>query len=221
MKKTAYFLRSAPYNYIVPGKNLYQSFDLVARKKYDPHLIERAGDFFKQNVPKEVFHTQESFTSSDKRCIQTADFLEVSYETSPLLSEVRYIMGNLIKESEFFEQNGKPNVNKARKVFVNNLIGNKLEESYASVISRIDKLMTIIKQNELTCITMFSHGFYLKIIEAYIKNPSIKDDPCKLLQYFNGSNETFRFCEGFKVEINNDNVKFIRYIRNKKGIIVI
>ena len=85
------------------------------------------------------------------------------------------------------------------------------------VILRIEKILMLSKSGEEN-ILFISHGFFLKVIEAYIRDKSIKENPINLLKYFDGSHETFKFCEGFVVIYEREEFVFRTYIRNKSEI---
>ena len=213
--KKAFFIRSAPYDYLVEGLDLFDSFEAVIQKKYNPPLLETGKKTLKENVPNEVFNTKIVYSSSEKRCIDTGKLITKNVITLPLLSEIEYSMYDFIDKENFYKE-GKPDVNKARKAFVNGLINNKLQEKYIHVINRIEELMKFILNNDKDNAVYISHGFFLKVIEAYIRDKSIKDNTKRLLEYFDGSHETFKFCEGYQVEIGNNTIKFSTYIKQKE-----
>lgn len=217
MKQTIYFIRGAPYKYLVKGENLYRSFDKVARKDFDPDLTSESKRFFFKNIPKDILSSNLIFHSPNKRSKNTALLISRNVTELNLLSEINYSMKNFISEDEFFKDS-KPNVNRARKSFFYGLINNKLIEKYEEVIKRIEKLLIICCSSKKESILFISHGFFMKVIEVYIKDSKIKNDPNLLLNYFDGEKETFRFCEGFKLNYQNNKVTFDSYIRNKCDI---
>lgn len=212
MKKVI-FIRTAPYNYLIEGCNLYESFDAVAKKKIDVSLRNDARIVFKKNFPRGTY--KEVFCSPRLRSKQTARFLTKNPKQLSILSEVYYGMGDFITQGDFLGKDHIPNVMRARTAFVNALIENKLGESYKNVINRVKKVLKKASKSELNQI-FISHGFFLKIIEAYIKDPSIEHAPSNLLKYFDGKGETFHFCEGFKVEFDGKKFTFKKYLRNIK-----
>ncbi len=217
MKKTIYFIRGAPYKYLIKGENLYRSFNKVAQRKFDPGLTNDSRKYFFSNVTREILSSKLIFHSPNKRSRKTALFVNKVVNELKLLSEIDYAMENFVSENEFFVNN-EPDVNSARKNFVSALINNNLNESYKHVIERVEYLMSICINSKEETILFISHGFFLKVIEAYIKNPKIKNIPKLLINYFNGENETFKFCEGFKIDYQDNKFTFKSYIRNKCDI---
>ncbi len=216
MKQTYYFLRSAPYDYILPGRTLYQSFDDVARRKSDPPLRKNANVLFLEQIPHISAKQYLVLYAPSKRSKQTAEFFEkATMREEPLLAEIEYSMQQVIDEELFYDSTGKPDIMRARQSFVDSFIHNTLEEPYREVIGRIEKLLDQLKQEQYSTIMLISHGFFLKVIESYIRDKGIVDDPIQLKFYFTGETETFHFCEGFIAEQQNRHVRILSYVRNK------
>lgn len=210
-----FVLRSAPYDYLIKGKTLYESFDLVAQGKFSPKVNNEVGKqllapTFKQRSPNDIF----VICSRRKRSIETAQIITKKIRATNLLVEVDYKMGDFISQTSFYGTRSKPNVDKARRSFVNALVQDRLQEKYNSVLNRIEKIFEVISSTDKKYIVLISHGFFMKIIEAYIKDPEIKYNPKKLLKYFSGRTETFHFCEGFVLVEEKGVFKFKKYIRN-------
>lgn len=213
--KKIFVIRSAPYDYLIKGKTLYESFDLVAQGKFSPKINNEIGRkllglIFKQENKNDIF----VICSRRKRSIETAQIITKKIRATNLLIEVDYKMGEFISETSFYGTHDKPDVDKARRSFVNALIHDKLQEKYNSVMSRIEKIVKVVSSADEKYIVLISHGFFMKIIEAYIRDPKIKNNPKKLLKYFSGRHETFHFCEGFVVGEQKGDFKFKKYIRN-------
>jgi len=207
--KIIYFLRTAQYPYQIKGEDLYDSFDAVATRKLDLGIQKTKDQLF----AKTFEDIEQIYCSPTKRSIQTA-FLIGNPQVREELREVFYSMKNFISKNKFFED-GEPNVTKARKAFVSALIANELRESYTSVIRRIEQFLKQLQTTQGNSL-VFSHGFFLKILEAYIRDTSIKSQPKKLLKYFSGETETFHFLEGFTVKEHNGKYIFESYIRKEQ-----
>lgn len=217
MSKQIFIIRTAPYDYQLEGMNLYQSFNAVAKREIEVSVKPAAGDYFKEILPTEIFNANSTYCSPRKRSIQTASFISPNPEILEELIEVRFKMEDFIVEEDFFGKLGNPNIRKARKTFVEALVSSRLEESYPEVLQRIESLLKIILQGKSGKIVVFSHGFFMKIVEAYIRDKSIKNYPKDLLKYFDGDSEAFKFCEGFILELENEEFKFNSYVRNIGG----
>lgn len=209
--KTLYFVRTGPYEYKIPGRDLYDSFNVVAIRECDPGLKDGATEYIAQHLSQIVPASDLILTSPTRRSSMSGKSINNTIYSSPLLYEVKYRMDNFIDRNDFYINN-VPNVTKARKAFVRALIDSELEESYSEVLKRVSSLLELVNARSATTIVLFSHGFFLKIVEAYIRDQEIITKPQKLLRYFTGEVETFKFCEGFVVEENNKSFTFRHYI---------
>lgn len=207
-----YFLRSAPYDYKIQKKSLYESFNEVAKRVVSPKLTNGARKTFFATVPDDVLLCREIFSSPNTRSVETARLISKHPKILSSLVEIGYSMEDFISENEFLVDN-KPDVTRARQGFVNAFIQNKTKEKYLHVIKRIENVLSTCCLSGENKIAVISHGFYLKVIEAYIRDKSIKHYPNRLLNYFDGKKETFKFCEGFIIEIKKEKLIFVSYIR--------
>lgn len=202
MTKNISVVRTAPYNYSIAGCNLYESFNQVAKKMIDPPILASVNLLLIKKITKENSNFETVYCSPRKRSVQTAQLFSQNPTILPELSEVCYEMENFIEPDSFFSASGTPQVQRARIAFVYALVNNKLEETYQQVINRIESFLKIISKQKSNNKLIFSHGFIMKIMEAYIQDQSIKDTPSKLLQYFDGKSETFHFLEGFSFKLD-------------------
>lgn len=215
MRKQIIFLRSAPYDYLMGENDLYDSFDLVARGTVDPGLNEGALEKLKQVSAKLPFKPCVVYSSGLLRSRQTARVIGAKVIVREELGEVKYRMKEFISRSDFYSLEARPNINKARRLFIKSLVNNKLSESYSQVMARAMALLTLIGREPYAKIGVVSHGFFLKIVESLIRDRTIETIPLRLLNYFNGQRETFKFGEGYCVRLAKNNFSFIGYIRNK------
>src|SRR5690349_19320766 len=115
---TIFFVRTGFYKYKVPGKNLYDSFDLVAKRIIDVQCEEIFLSTLKNMIPIEASLAQKVFCSTSLRSIQTAQAVYPDPVAKEDLCEVLYSMSDFILKSDFYYLNNRPNVTKARKAFV-------------------------------------------------------------------------------------------------------
>jgi len=209
-------LRTSPYIYLIPKKDLYTSFDLVALEAVEPKIKIEAERFLKDKV-KLGFKPDLVYCSTRKRSRQTAELVvEVPRETRDL-NEIRFSMKDFITRDEFYSFKEAERLDQARRRFVRALINDRLKESFRAVISRAEKIIELIKKMKVNGV-FFSHGFFMKVVEGLIKDPLIKQKPRRLLKYFDGPRETFYFNEGFRLQKSDSKLVFESYIRNKKEV---
>lgn len=206
------FIRTAPYSYLIEGLNLYNSFDYVAQSKHDVSISSASADLI-THLRCNLVGKQKVYCSPRKRSIQTAKLISGKINIVDELVEIRFNMSDFITERNFFNHKGEPRVRHARKLFVSALISNKLEEKYIDVLQRVKSILNTITDDTSKKITFVTHGFIMKVIEAYIRDPSIQNNPAKLRKYFTGNSETFKFCEGYTVDYKSGQLMFDRYIR--------
>lgn len=217
MIKQIFIIRTAPYDYQIEGMSLYESFNAVAKRKIEVSINSKAAGYFDRKLSSKIVNISSVYCSPRTRSIETAKFVSQDPQIFNELIEVKFRMEDFISEKDFFDKQGKPKVQKARKFFVFALINDNLEESYQEVMQRIELLIDKIKKDKSNKVLIFSHGFYMKIIEAYIRDNSIKSNPKKLLNYFDGSIETFKFCEGFILDQKNGKLVFNAYISDEEA----
>lgn len=210
--KKIFIIRTAPYEYALMGRTLYQSFNDVAKHLVETHINKNFAHLFKTYTFLKQTNNISVYCSPRKRSIQTAKIACIHPIIMKELSEVKFCMENFIDEENFYSKQDKPLISKARRLFINALINNKLDESFQDVIHRIESVIQTIILEKNSTIVLFSHGFYMKIFESYIRDPYIKQNPRRVLNYFDGSVETFKFCEGFSLEASDKRILFHSYL---------
>lgn len=201
--KQIYFIRSAPYKYQADGMTLYQSFNAVIKKEIQPKLLPGGKEYLTSVVPQELFAVQSAYTSEDPRCIETAKFFASQIVVTPFLQDLNYEMENFMSEKDF-QHEGKPNVTKARMALIQALVEDRLQDSFGSLLHRITNVLDLLQADKATAIACVSHGFFIKLIEIYLRHPEIEHDPKSFLKYYTGSQEAFGFCEGFVVTVEEE-----------------
>lgn len=197
-----YVIRTAPYTYQLPQLDLYESFDLIALHKADPLLLpfDRKTKKKLQNI---ISVSADVWCAPDTRSIQTAKYMEAKPMVHNQLAEIGYSMSEIISRTAFYDNQGKPKVDSARRSFFSQLVSNRLTESYTQVIKRIEELMDIIQRNN-TNLVCISHSFFMKVLETYIRDKKIKNDPHLLLSYYDGSTKAYDFLSGFIIRKENN-----------------
>ena len=190
------FVRTAPYEYNLFGKSLYESFDLVARKLYEPTLQRKLS---LPNLPK----PDTIFCSPRKRSIETAKAIKQKFNpkselrVTTLLREIDFSMSQFIAKAEF--ENVMLAI--ARTKFIQAFARNKLDEKKEAVRARIDKLLGLVRKKSGTVLCC-SHGFFMKLVQIYLKDKTIFAKPKKLVKLFEPGKKPFDFLEYFVTEID-------------------
>ncbi|MDP3142522.1 MAG: histidine phosphatase family protein [Candidatus Omnitrophota bacterium] len=75
-----------------------------------------------------------------------------------------------------------------------------LTESLDQVISRIESLIEIIKNNQDKNILCVSHAFYMRLIQQYLQDRKIFDSLDDLIENFNPRQKPFEPLGGFFID---------------------
>ncbi|MDE1857316.1 MAG: phosphoglycerate mutase family protein [Candidatus Micrarchaeota archaeon] len=207
MAENVYLIRCAPYEYILPGMDLYESFDAVATGNYDPQI--KPG--FRMAVGDDIVDYTVLY-APDTRCKQTAKLISENAQPLQQLREVGYNMSQVISRFDFIGADGHPNVQRARQGFMDALVNNRLSENYRDVAERAESLINYAADVECRNVIMVSHAFFMKFVEVYLKDNGLLNDPHVLQRYFDTSHEAYGFCGGFKARTEYGIFRFDSYI---------
>jgi len=199
-------LKTAKYNPIQDNLSKYESLDLITKGEYSPPIT---ADFHEivLAVDKEAVSDADFILHSPSlRAAQTAQIIKetlgpkaVLLET-PYLSEVKFSLKDLVLQKEYEEQGS----NLVRKRFIESFMANdKKIESRELLLSRINGLFDLLKSHEyqekrIVCI---SHSFFMKILQIFLKEPTLFENPTLLSKYFDWQKRTFEFCQGFYINV--------------------
>lgn len=207
--KNIMIIRSLPYTYRINGLDLYDSFDAVARREVDPHISPPTTESLARL--KSVTEKSDLVYISDTcRSRETASFLSKSFTITPLLNEIQYSMHDFIEKDVFVTMS--ENVTYARKSFFRAYINNKLREEHKAIISRIDQIFEMIDREDAENVLLISHGFFIKLVEAYVRLPGFRFDPRQLLSLYDGSVPTYPFSGGIQIHKNDNVINFISQV---------
>jgi broad specificity phosphatase PhoE len=201
MAKRIFFMRSAPYDYSLKGFDLYDSFDRVARGEADPGINPTTIKISMSNAAV--------LCADDKRCFSTARLICARPTRSKLLSEIGYSMDQVMPKDEFFGKGSRPEIERARKGFIDALVGDRVNERYGDIMARIRSLFRLLKAAEGDDVVAVSHGFLMKAVEAYAKDGSIEREPKKIRNHFDESSIAFGFLEGFTLNLEGEAPEFL------------
>lgn len=186
------FRKILKYDLKKDKKNTYVFSLKLLAQKINPYSLEK-GKF----TPK----TKVVFCSNLKRakqCIKKNKNLIII--NTKILNEIPFDLGICCEESDFHKYGSLA----VRKTFKKLFIEDKLMITRAKIFSEIEKLFKSIKNyyGAEKSITIISHSFKLKCIEAYLKtNRKIIRSPKLINKYIKDKEKTFDFGKGFDFEI--------------------
>ena len=198
-------IRSLPYKYEVEGLDLYDSFDAVATRKIDPEILLPTVSQI-ESLKKITDSTDVVYISDTRRARETAGFLPKPIIETKLLREVGYSMDDFLDKNSFYEMDC--NVNYARKKFFAAYADNRLNETHHGVVRRIEQVFATFEHNDKENIVLISHGFFIKLIEAYVRLPEFRTDPKKLFTIYDGGYPTYKFAGGICLNRNHGIIQF-------------
>jgi broad specificity phosphatase PhoE len=167
----------------------YVGYALIAKKKLDPSIED--GEAFKKN-----FDTV--FCSSLKRGIQSAKrYSNTKIEKLSLLDEISFDLTQLLSKEEY-KRFGS---NLVRQRFVEAFVTDNLDESRKSLKSRIKILIKKLEELPEGDYLLVSHSFFMKIVEVFLKEDSLFDNPDLVRKHFNTDNKTYEFGSGFEFKL--------------------
>jgi hypothetical protein len=203
MKKNIFVTRCGPYDDSSLGGDLYESFEKMARGGDNLKLKPNAEAVFKAKFPSEFKKCGLAVSALELRCVQTAKMISKNkLVTLPELGEISFSMKEIISKQDFFK-GGMPQVELARKLFVNKLMAGEITESLQSIISRVESVLNFIEKEKSEKIVLVSHSFFMKVMETYIKDPQIEKKPKRIKNYFTGREKFYDYFGGFRFSMYN------------------
>ena len=203
-----YILKTAKYDPIKDNLSKYECLDLVARGEYSPSIVVgnqeiiTAVDRLAVKDADFIFHSPSLRTRGTAEAIrQTLSPNAILIET-PFLAEVYFSLKDLVTQEEY-EREGSNLVRKRFiELFVNNC-NDKTLEPRRSIQKRIVDFLALLRsgkyQNEK--LVAVSHSFFMKVLQIYLRELTLFENPALLSKHFNWQKRTFEFCQGFSFEI--------------------
>lgn len=211
------FISSGPYSHLAEDKDLYDSFDLIGKRIYSPHLLADINDVLdKSRVPRNV---NIIFCSEAIRAIESAEKINKNAKIiiTPLLNEITFAMAQIITRAEFYgnedysyntssgKATDKVNIILARRRFAESLSKDKLTESIKSIKFRIENLIGLLNNINAEAVLCITHGFFLQILQLYLNDKKIFTEPDELVSKFEVTKKAFGLLEGFEIDLETFN----------------
>ena len=172
----------------------YQGYSKICLREEDPGISKNEEVL----VPKKICKIYcSSLTRGKETAKEYTRYTNMDYEVISELNEIMFDLTALLSEEEF-EKYGN---NLARKRFIDNFIDDKLMESREEIKARIDVLLENAKGLPDGDYVLISHSFLMKILETYLKDPSLFNNPKILRKHFNSSKRTYNFGQGFDFDV--------------------
>lgn len=199
--KSVYMCRCGPYNYELSGMDLYDSFNALAAGSIKAKLRRDSRKVFDDSFPRRYRDCDLILSAEDERCVETAKLVGRPYKLLSDLREIGYKMEDFITKADFYDSRGRPRVGEARKLFVEALIDGRLSEGLGEAVGRIEAVMKTLREERFGKATVVTHSFFLKLVEVYLKDAAVKNDPSVIARHVKGKGEFYKFFGGFEVNL--------------------
>lgn len=205
MKRTIYFLTSAPINKTIGKHDVYNSYDLVSKGVEVADLTPQASQIIKEKDFNYNIKKAKVICSAPLgQTLETAKLINsihlkgtAKLFKTDLLNGVKFSMQHLISKEDFLNSDYEKVIIKTRQSFIENLFDNNLIESKNEIVSRIENLLIYLRHLEDEIILCIGHAFHLKLLFIFLNNPSIFDDKELLTKWFKPQHKPFGFLDGF------------------------
>lgn len=194
-----YFKKIAPYTLKPKDTDVYQYLSDLTMQRIDPPS-NKTGYI---DVPTKIL-----VHSTLNRAVDSIPKLQ-NFEALPrkALNEVLFDM-NAVCGRELWEKEGSVAV---RQGFIRSFIADTLpitrDEIFGEIRGALRDIRTALEQHE--SVTVLSHSFKMKLIEAHIKTKGrIEREPNLIHDYLSKDEKTYEFLRGF--EVPNDALGYIQ-----------
>lgn len=172
-------------------QDMFSGYCCVTLQKFDPCILEQA-----------LAHKTKSeaaFVSSARRAQDTARAQGYTkLQETTLLNEVLFDLESLLTKEEFVRSGSSI----VRERFVQAFVANRLLEPRAQLKARVRAVVQLAKGAEEQVVTCFSHSFFMKLVEAYVKTGGrVFDEPELLAKFMPPSQPTYPYGKGVTLKI--------------------
>jgi len=189
--KKIYVRKILKYDPTFGGKlSKYKGYSLIGLQKIDPRIEKGKRLNFNKNVSL-------VFCSELKRGQETAKTYGFEFKILDLLNEIKFNLGDLLAEHEY----SKFGSALVRKRFVEKFIKDELEEKRIAIKKRITNLLKLLRELPEGSYMLISHSFFMKILETYLKEDNLFEEPILVKKYFDINHKTFDFGKGFEFNV--------------------
>lgn len=201
MKKII-FVRTAPYQYRLADKSLYESFDLIGLQEANPKIsdpsektINEVGEIIKKYKPELIL------SSRLIRSQGTAKLFSDSITSFSELNEIKFSMKDFSNPSDLPDNKfNHDKMNSLRQSFSKALMNNQLRENRKNIEERVANFVNFLENIDLSGnILCCSHGFIMKIFENYFISKGRIRDAKSLTNMYDWEKPTYEFLEGFVI----------------------
>ena len=200
--KTIIFIRTAPYNYKLPGKSLYQSLDEIGQQIANPSILKPAPKIREKiELIVKKYKPNRVFCSTFNRSQETACLFSKKITITSQLDEINFSMRDFSEPEDLSaDKFDKKIINRIRHQFSIALIDNKLQEKQKDITKRLADFKKNIDDLGMSeTVLCCSHGFIMKLFQNFFLSVRKLNDFKRLVIMYNWKKPPFAFLSGFVI----------------------
>lgn len=192
--KKIYIRKTLCYDPTFKGKySKYQGYSKILLVDLDPSIEKITKVDLKVKFDA-IYHSsllrgRESAIafSSTKNNLEKLDYL----------NEIIFDLNDLVTENQYQSMGS----NIVRKRFIEAFIEDRLLEKRQKIKQRIGELISFLHNLENGSYLLVSHSFFMKILQSYLMENTLFENPEILTSHFNFKQKTFDFGDGFNFNL--------------------
>lgn len=186
----------ARYDPTMGGKyTKYDGYCLSTKFAIDPPLVEGAYEEVYEAV--RTLRANIVLHSVLLRGRQTAEYISktrgVNSMKLPDLNEIPFSLAQLVTEDEYTQFGS----NLVRARFIRAFEDDSLLEKRNDIQDRVKRIYDFLRELDEPSVALVSHSFFMKILEAIVKNVPIFEEPSRLSEVINLGQRTYPYATGF------------------------
>jgi broad specificity phosphatase PhoE len=216
--KTIIFIRTAPYNYKLPGRSLYQSLDEIGLQIANPSILKPTPETRERiRLILEKYKPDQVFCSAFIRSQETAHLFSRKITITPQLNEIRFSMRDFSEPQKLpINELNKERINGIRYKFSVALLNDKLQEKQREITERITAFKRILDSLDSTkTVLCCSHGFIMKLYENFLFSSCKSESFRRFVLMHNWRKSPFQFLSGFVIFGDKNSSNVTNFLRQK------
>jgi len=202
------FITSGKIDYILPGKDLYESISITASGKIFPSL-NKEGKLETTRRAEELMELNASiiYSAPSAQCLETAEILSkkltLPLEQDDRLLPLKFDLKSMFTEEQF-ESLGERKFEVLRTGYIKNFFNNKLIDSNREIEKRYKNFILgeILANHKNETVLIISHAYLIKLFYIYNQlNENMYENKEKLFKLFNPAKETMNRLEMLSLEL--------------------
>jgi len=194
--KRIYVRKVFPYNPTFNGRfSKYEGYHLIGLQERVVGINSTINVSLSEKISNPIYY------SPLRRAEETALFLKnalgLQIEQVEFIKEIKFSLKNLLTDDEYNLYGSKL----VRERFAKSFIKDELTEKRSDIRERINKLIEFLRILPEGKYLLISHSFFMKVLQSYIKEKNLFENPQILNKHFNFNKKTFKNGKGFEFNV--------------------